>query len=145
MPLPVPEPGLVIHYEFLWRDESRAGREYGRKRRPCAIIVAARTEAAGTSGTSVVVAPVTHAPPASAAEGVEIPPIVKRHLGLDWERAWVIVSDLNQFTWPGFDLHPIPGQRGRYHYGFLPPKLFQQVKTRILALDAALRRPTARE
>ena len=39
MPLPRPEPGLVIHYEYLWRYESEET-DRGSKRRPCAIIVA---------------------------------------------------------------------------------------------------------
>ncbi len=43
MPLPRPEPGLVIHYEYLWRHESARGEERGAKRRPCAIVVAVTT------------------------------------------------------------------------------------------------------
>ncbi len=38
---------------------------------------------------------------------VEIPLRVKEHLGLDSERSWVILEEVNIFTWPGFDLRPI--------------------------------------
>lgn len=41
MPLPVPVPGLVIRYGYLWHSEHLAGREEG-KDRPCAIVAALR-------------------------------------------------------------------------------------------------------
>jgi hypothetical protein len=143
MPLPKPEPGLVICYEFLWRDEAREGLEYGLKKRPCAIIVAV-TDATGK--TEAIVAPITHAPPIAPSEGIEIPPRVQTHLGLDAEPAWVIVTDLNRFIWPGFDLSPIPGRTpARYAYGMLPPRFFEQIKRRILSLDARLKSATTRD
>ena len=49
------------------------------------------------------------------------------HLGLDDQPSWIVLDDLNVFTWPGFDLRTVPGQQDRYHYGFLPPKLFDSV------------------
>jgi hypothetical protein len=56
---------------------------------------------------------------------VEIPIAVKRHLGLDEVRSWVIVSEGDQFVWPGYDLRKRPGA-DRYDHGFLPPRLFRQ-------------------
>ena len=35
-------------------------------------------------------------------------------------------DELNEFVWPGFDLHPIKGD-GRIEYGFLPPKFFERL------------------
>jgi hypothetical protein len=29
MPLPIPEPGLIINYEFLWREEKERGLDHG--------------------------------------------------------------------------------------------------------------------
>jgi hypothetical protein len=52
---------------------------------------------------------------------------VKRHLGLDDDRSWVILDEVNEFAWPGFDLRPLPGSRDRFAYGFLPPWLFGQL------------------
>lgn len=129
MPLPKPEPGLVIQYEYLWRQEHEAGHDQGSKNRPCAIVVAVTT----TAGvTEVVVAPITHSEPTSPSEGIEIPSRVKQHLGLDAQRSWVVVTDLNAFNWPGFDIHPIPNAPpGTYDYGFLPPKLHQQIVDKI--------------
>jgi len=43
----------------------------------------------------------------------------------------------NEFAWPGFDLRPIGGDKRRYDYGFLPPKLFRQIVTRLQVLWAA--------
>lgn len=129
MPLPRPEPGLVIHYEYLWEHESRQGQETGAKQRPCAIIIAVTGE---TGEIETVVAPITHLEPQSPAEGIEIPPRVKKHLGLDDKRSWVIVTDLNVFKWPGVDIYPVPRSGpGAYDYGFLPPALFDRIRARI--------------
>jgi hypothetical protein len=138
MPLPTPEPGLVISYEFLWSHEYAAGDEHGEKRRPCAIILAIRTS---EGQTSVTVAPMTHRQPDVAAEGIEIPSRVKASLGLDARRSWIIIAELNEFVWPGLDLCPVPGGRpDQYDYGFLPPVLFDQIRAAILALDEAMKR-----
>ena len=121
-----PEPGLVISYDYLWRYEQSQGKEAGRKTRPCVIILA-------VEGDNVIVAPITHHNPKNKETSLEIPQRVKEHLGLDAEKSWVILDEVNQFTWPGFDLRPIPKTK-RYDYGFLPPRLFDQIKTGILDL-----------
>jgi hypothetical protein len=41
MPLPTPEPGLVVGYAYLWQDEFDRGQEEGTKDRPCAIVLTA--------------------------------------------------------------------------------------------------------
>lgn len=125
MSLPDPQLGLVISYSYLWHYEHRAGREEGRKVRPCVIVLA--VENAGEGTTLVRVVPVTHRLPDNASAAVELPAAVKRHLGLDDERSWVILDELNEFVWPGFDLRPVPGRRGRFDYGLLPPRLFDRL------------------
>jgi hypothetical protein len=65
---------------------------------------------------------------------IEIPTRVKRHLGLDGERSWVILDELNVFRWPGYDLRPIPDKGGRYDYGLLPPKFFETIVKRFSEL-----------
>jgi hypothetical protein len=57
---------------------------------------------------------------------------VKQHLGLDDGRLWVVLDEVNQFVWPGYDLRPVPGKQGEMAYGFLPPRLFDQIRTGIL-------------
>ena len=134
MPIPNPEPGLVIAYSYLWHHEHEAGREEGRKERPSVVVLAVAREADGA--TVVTVLPVTHSPPADPALAVEVPAPVKRHLGLDAERSWVVVSEGNEFLWPGYDLRKIPNA-DRYDYGFLPPRLFNQVLAAFLACHRA--------
>ena len=124
MPIPTPEPGLLISYAYLWDYEAQGGQEEGRKDRPCVIALAVEPQADGE--TLVTVLPVTHGPPADPAAAMEIPAAVKRHLGLDDARSWVIVSEGDQFVWPGYDLRKVPGT-DRYDYGFLPPRFFVQV------------------
>ena len=137
MNLPKPEPGLVIRYSYLWLREYREGREEGSKDRPCAIILASRDQ---DGDTRVLVVPVTRSPPEADAAALELPQSVKKHLGLDTERSWVVLSESNLFDWPGPDLRRI-GDRddGSVAYGFLPPRLFAELRRRFLALEDAAR------
>jgi hypothetical protein len=73
------------------------------------------------------VAPITHSPPHDPGVTIEILTRVKRHLGLDSERSWIILDELNVFRWPGHDLRPIPDKGGRYDYGLLSPKFFESI------------------
>jgi hypothetical protein len=57
----------------------------------------------------VSVIPITHSPPRDAEDAVEMPPGLKRHLGLDDQPSWIVITELNDFVWPGVDLVPIPG------------------------------------
>ena len=41
MPFPTPQPGLVIHYAYLWHADHLKGQEEGVKDRPCVIMLAA--------------------------------------------------------------------------------------------------------
>ncbi len=125
MPIPSPEPGLVISYAYLWHREYQAGQEEGRKDRPSVIVLAIERE--GDGAIMVTVLPVTHTPPDESASSVEIPLPVKRHLGLDADRSWIVVSEGNEFLWPGYDLRQRPDS-DRYDYGFLPPRLFDERK-----------------
>ncbi len=106
MPIPTPEPGLVISYAYLWHYEHEAGREEGQKDRPAVIVLAVEREADGA--TVVTVLPITHSPPGDPASAVEIPLPVKRHLGLDADPSWIVVAEGNEFVWPGYDLRKLP-------------------------------------
>lgn len=139
MSLPEPQPGLVIGFSYLWHREHLSGREEGVKDRPCAIVLVRRQE----DGEMVVtVAPLTHSVPRDPATGIEVPMAVKRHLGLDAERSWIMCDEVNEFAWPGYDLRAIPGGKSRYDYGLLPPRLFEQVVRRIAELKQAKRGTT---
>ncbi len=123
MPIPTPEPGLVISYAYLWHREHETGQEEGRKNRPCVIVL---TVERADGSTVVTVLPITHSAPVEAASAVEIPASIKKHLRLDGDRSWVVVSEGNEFDWPGYDLRKIPGG-DRYDFGFLPPRFFNQI------------------
>lgn len=125
MGYPEPELGLVISYSYLWSEEAAAGHAEGRKSRPCAILLV--VQKAEGEPPRVTVAPITHSPPHDSGIAIEIPTRVKRHLGLDSERSWVILDELNVFRWPGYDLRPIADKGGRYDYGLLPPKFFESI------------------
>lgn len=73
---------------------------------------------------------------------MELASAVKRHLGLDAERSWIIFSESNLFRWPGPDLRRIRNREDdSIAYGFLPPRLFGELRRRFLALERA-GRPT---
>ena len=135
--MPLPHPGRVISYSYLWAREQVDGREDGVKHRPCAIVLA-RTVVAGRELITVV--PVTHSPPANPVDVLEIPPAIKRLLGLDELASWIVLTEVNDFIWPGPDLAPIPGSGGqRFDYGVLPPGFFRVLRDRIGALIAERR------
>jgi hypothetical protein len=87
----------------------------------------------------VTVVPVTHTPPDDPRDAVEIPAALKAHLGLDEFPSWIVLTETNDFLWPGPDLQPIPGTTpGRFDYGMLPPRFFAHIRDRLL--KAHLRR-----
>ncbi len=133
MTIPAPSPGLVIRYSFLWSRDKDRGASEGVKDRPCAIVLAIRRSEDGE--IKVVVAPITHSPPSDPA-AIEIPSRTRRSLGLDDERQWIAIDELNAFSWPGFDLRPIPGRRGQFVYGMLPEALYERMRVGILRRDA---------
>lgn len=129
MALPKPERGLVISYAYLWHHEARRGLEEGVKDRPCVIVVTSVREQ--DEATWVRVLPVTHRRPDDASLALEIPPGVKRHLRLDHERSWIVLDEVNEFAWPGFDLRPTPARSDEFAYGMLPPRLFSELLLRL--------------
>lgn len=131
MALPEPLPGLVIRYSYLWHSEFLEGREEGTKDRPCAIVAAIKVDADGD--TRVLVLPVTHSPPTKGTPAVEIPPTIKKRLKLDADRSWIMLSEWNEFVWPGPDLRRgAGGDETSVAYGFLPRGLFATVRSRFI-------------
>lgn len=133
MSYPAPEPGLVISYSYLWGDEASEGHAEGRKNRPCAIIMSISMDPRVPDGKRVAVLPITHLPQ-DPSVAVELPAPIKRQLGLDDGRSWIVLDELNTFVWPGFDLRSVPGRPGECVYGHLPPRFFDVLRERWLEL-----------
>lgn len=135
--LPEPEVGLVISYSYLWREEAKRGQVEGRKDLPCAIVLAVdHPDSRAAARKQVAVAPITHTPPLDPTIAVEIPLRIKEHLGLNSDRSWIILNEVNIFTWPGFDLRPTSRDESRIDYGLLPPKLFEHLIAKFTELRA---------
>jgi hypothetical protein len=114
--------GLVIRYSYLWEREASAGREEGVKDRPCAIVFVVQRD--DDAAPLVRVLPITHTAPTDV-DAIEIPAITKKRVGLDAERSWIVVSEGNEFRWPGPDLRPaINGDLSSIVFGMLPPRFF---------------------
>ncbi|MES2095328.1 MAG: hypothetical protein V4459_01075 [Pseudomonadota bacterium] len=80
--------------------------------------------------TEIVVAPVTHSMPDRPEDGVEMPARVKRQLGLDQERSWIVTTELNRFIWPGPDIRVAPGHDTPL-YDAIPQLLFDELRVAI--------------
>lgn len=138
MSLPAPLPGLVIRYRYLWASHAARGVEEADKERPAAVIMTVNPP--GANVARVFVLPITHAAPMRATEAMEIPASVCRSAGLDAARAWVVLSEFNEFVWPGFDLAIVPRRTPRtVAYGFLTSGFLARLRERWLALDASSR------
>jgi len=125
---PSPEVGQVIHYGYVWHREHLDGREDGTKSRPCAVVIAIPSRRPNDTGPNVAVVPITHSPPESGHAALEIPLAVKKRLGLDDQRSWIILSEINRFVWPGPDLTPIRArsEARKMVYGSLPKKFMDK-------------------
>ncbi|NOU05887.1 MAG: hypothetical protein HOO99_06855 [Hyphomicrobiaceae bacterium] len=131
MDITSPKPAQVIRYAYLWADEHDAGREEGVKDRPAAIVMTLQSSG---QDLRVAVVPITHSPPAPNTDAIEIPAHIKRHLGLDDEPSWVILTELNVFNWPGPDLRPASSDYNASPiYGTLPAGFFRIIRDRLVA------------
>lgn len=129
----IPEPGLVISYAYLWHTEFAKGMEEGMKDRPC-VVLSVTLQAEGWH--RVVVLPITHSPPSDPDLVHEIPVAVRRHLRLDDERSWIVLSEANEFHWPGPDLgHSAPGNALVFER--LPPRFFEIVRQAFVGIARA--------
>jgi hypothetical protein len=132
VPLPKPEPGLVIRYSYLWRREADDGEVAGRKDRPCAVVVAIERN---PFGSIVYVVPITHSQPLEPSGGIALSGAAKRRLALDEAPSWVVTSEFNAFVWPGPDLRGIPDAEipGDFVYGSLPEAITEKVIAQLMA------------
>ncbi|MDP9836006.1 hypothetical protein J2T09_000748 [Neorhizobium huautlense] len=125
-----PKPGLVVRYDFLWKEEADAGLESG-KDRPCAIVLVAKDKADGSK--DVLLCAITHAPPGHAETAIKIPAAVARYLGLDDEQSWIKTDQINRLNWAR-DRIPYgitPARKGEWFFGTLPHALGEQVFNQI--------------
>jgi hypothetical protein len=124
---PKPVAALVIRYAYLWRREAQAGREEGAKDRPSAIILATPV---ADDEQRVFVRPITHTAPADLEDAIEVPHATKVRLGLDDKPSYVVLTEANDFVWPGPDLRPAhpDGDPTDVAFGFLPKALFDEIK-----------------
>ncbi len=130
MPLPEPKPALVIRYAYLWHNEAENGQEEGLKDRPYTIIPS-RKEKNGLE--LVTVLPVTHTAPDNPDDAIAIPAGTAKRLGLDHEQSWVVISEYNQFVWPGPDIRPVPfTDQQKWEYGYIPAKLYDKIKNAMI-------------
>lgn len=131
--LPRPEPGLVFRYHYLWARETREPKPAPSKDRPACLVATIDSE---TEPLFVVILPITHSPPRGGVKGVEIPEGVRRHLGLDEARSWIVVSEYNLDEWPSAGISRV--DRGTaFAYGFLPPGLLAKIKEGFLEVVRA--------
>lgn len=118
-----PEPGDVIHYIYLWKDEAARGLEEGKKARPC-LVLSAQVEA---KGLVVRVVPISTRD--YSDDAISIPERVRVNLRLS-DLSMIVPTEINRFVWVGPDVVPL--HNGKMFYGKVPPRLFDQVRTTLL-------------
>ncbi len=129
--MPLPKPGEVINFSYLWEREYREGRDEGIKDRPVAVVLVRQMV---DETTQLIVVPMTTKPPRKDQVAIEVPQAVRAQLGLSAERSWVIVDEENRFAWPGYDIRPIKGKEPSISYGFVPSGLFRQIRDHVFAI-----------
>lgn len=97
-PIPAPEAGLVVRYDYLWVREFVGGRQSSKDRPACVMLAAEVADADGLF--RVYLAPITHSPPAPDAPAIALPVDEKRRLGLDETPSWLLLSEVNVDIWP---------------------------------------------
>jgi hypothetical protein len=129
----VPPVGHIIAYEYL--SISKVGlREDGEKTYPAAVVLARHD--IGPTPVAYVVG-ISHTPPRPGRRALEVPPKLKRHLGLDGQPSWIYTVEINVFSWPGPDLRPAehlshsPSARETCVIGALPSDWFKQVTSHL--------------
>lgn len=128
MPLPKPSPGLVIGYDFLFREDEEAGLENANRPHPSAVILV--TQNGPNQRVSLV--GISHSPPSpsEAQYRMKLTPSECREIGLDEGDHWVNLRDVNSFDWPGYDLVPIAPNRG-YVFGKMSKNTYMRLVTAI--------------
>ena len=116
----------MVRYDFLWKEQQRAGIEGG-KDRPCAIVMTTAERPDGSK--DVLLCAITHSPPGKSETAVKIPPAVAKHLGLDHEQSWIKTDQVNRLTW---EKGRIPygisqAHKGEWSFGMIPRGLGEQV------------------
>lgn len=127
MAIPPPQTGAVIRYNYLWAKDAEKGKVNAKARPACIVAAIVRDD----GQDRIVIIPITHSGPRDAQQAaamIEIPDAVRKHLGLDEEQCWIVANECNVDVWPSPDLTPVPGSNRDFLYGFLPPKLFEQIK-----------------
>ncbi len=130
MAFPKPRPGLVIGYDFLFREQADAGRENASKPHPAAIILIALQDVQ----IRVSLVAISHAPPSpkDAAFRLKLTPAECREMGLDAHDHWINLRDINAFDWPGYDLvRSAPG--GTFVYGAMSKGTFVRLVAALTA------------
>lgn len=127
MNYPDPVPGLVIRFDYLWDTDSQKGLSSSGKERPCAIVLHAKK-----TGKTLVV-PISHSYPDVGEEeySLEIPAEICFRIGLDKDRSWVRVSEVNEFEWPSPEIRPRPDDPSRVDYGMIPEEFFLEIRKRL--------------
>ncbi len=121
-----PKAGLVVRYDFLWKEEKQAGVDSG-KDRPCAIVLASAERPDGSR--DVLLCAITHEPPGKNETAVKVPASVAKQLGLDEGQSWIKTSQVNKLVW---EKGRIPygisqARKGEWSFGVIPQGLGKQV------------------
>lgn len=131
MPLPNPQVGLIIRYEYLWVSEALQGQNRGEKHRPCVVILVVPANA-GKPAKAMVCA-LTHSEPRGDDVGIEVAPDeAKAGMGLSNRPQWIIASEANLVDWD--DAGIVELKSGGWVYGVMIRPLLEETRAKYQAI-----------
>lgn len=134
--LPAPKVGMVVNYEYIWARQFRDGfkPEDVVKIRPCAILAVVE----GKDDTTVYVSPMTHTAPYHPERSIKLGEDTSRRLRMDCNSTYLMVDEVNKFTWPGDGLRRVFNRgAASYSFGNLPEAVLLEARSKLKAFNAS--------
>jgi hypothetical protein len=133
--IPEPQVGMVINYEYIWARQFKDGfkPEDRVKVRPCAILAVVE----GKDDVTVYVSPMTHTAPYQPERSIKLSDDTSARLRMDCNNSWLMVDEVNKFTWPGDCLRRVFNrEKPSYCYGMLPETVLLDARSKMKAFNA---------
>ena len=115
-----PKRAEILHYCYLFAHEADKSRTEGAKDRPILVI--------NTDGNRYIVAAITTKGERNP-DAIAIPENVARAANIA-PGSSVVVSEVNVFDWPGFDIRPFTSKAG-WVFGRMTPGFFNKIITEL--------------
>lgn len=130
-----PEAGDILSYRYLWHREYEKGLEEGSKARPSVVLTL--IEKNENNVLEVYLLPITHSQPENPNDAYLIPSDKALKAGLDESKNFVNLTEMNHFTWKGYDVESVPNSNPKTeYYGRLDFDITNKLRSELAARKA---------